>query len=52
MIAWARVETNLGTVLRAKVPGGWMVIVTGVGYGGAFFYPDPEYRWRAKAAQD
>ena len=31
---------------RAKVPGGWLVILGGgYGYSGVTFYPDPEHQW-------
>jgi hypothetical protein len=31
-------------VHRAKVPGGWLVVVIHNTYG-LTFYPDPEYKW-------
>lgn len=34
---------------RAKVPGGWLVIVSGLsgpsGARGVTFYPDPDHKW-------
>ena len=33
----------VGQMLRAKVPGGWLIQFT-LGVGG-FFYPDPEHLW-------
>ena len=33
-------------VYRAKVPGGWLVVVAGTeGMGGVTFYPDPRHEW-------
>lgn len=34
------------TVMRAKVPGGWLVTVSGgEGISGITFYPDPRHEW-------
>jgi hypothetical protein len=33
------------TVSRAKVPGGWLVLING---SAAAFYPDPEHAWDGK----
>jgi len=30
---------------RAKVPGGWFVLITQPAVRGSFFYPDPEHLW-------
>ena len=35
---------RLGDVYRAKVPGGWFVLVTNNARG-LMFYPDPEHTW-------
>lgn len=35
---------SLGNVYRAKVPGGWLVVVTDDARG-LTFYPDPEHHW-------
>ena len=43
-IQWQPIKSSLQPVLRAKVPGGWLVLVAG-GNGGLTFYPDPEHRW-------
>ena len=32
-------------VNRAKVPGGWLVIITSNSGSGATFYPDPQHKW-------
>ena len=35
---------KLGNVYRAKVPGGWLVVVADNATG-LTFYPDPEHHW-------
>ncbi len=35
---------SLGNVYRAKVPGGWLVVVVD-NASGVTFYPDPEHNW-------
>ena len=35
---------KLGDVYRAKVPGGWLVLVTNNARG-LMFYPDAEHNW-------
>lgn len=35
---------KLGNVYRAKVPGGWLVLVADNATG-LIFYPDPEHKW-------
>ena len=35
---------KLGDVYRAKVPGGWLVVVTNNARG-LMFYPDPTHNW-------
>lgn len=35
---------KLGDVYRAKVPGGWLVLVTNNARG-LMFYPDPKHSW-------
>ena len=42
-LQWATVETSHGPLLRAKVPGGWL-IAAGSGAGPSF-YPDPYHNW-------
>ena len=49
LLIWDEVPSTGGllAVLRAKVPGGWLVYASN-GYhhhGGMTFYPDPEHRW-------
>ena len=43
---WETLSSNHSSVLRAKVPGGWLVTV---GSGGVTFYPDPEHVWDGSA---
>jgi hypothetical protein len=43
-LQWEQVESSQRYVLRAKVPGGWLVLLSGGGDALAF-YPDPEHRW-------
>lgn len=41
---WQSIQSNMGTVLRAKVPGGWMIA-----YGsGVMFYADADHSWDGK----
>ncbi len=37
--------TDIASVQRAKVPGGWLVVTALITGGGMTFYPDPEHRW-------
>lgn len=39
---WEELTSTHQAVLRAKVPGGWLVSVRG---GGVCFYPDPKHAW-------
>ena len=32
-------------VSRAKIPGGWLLIVTSSSGGGLTFYSDPQHKW-------
>jgi hypothetical protein len=49
MINWERLGVRHAMVGlhadRARVPGGWLVLVTLGGNFTAFFYPDPEHIW-------
>jgi hypothetical protein len=40
-LLWHEVASNHGLVLRAKVPGGWLVTFSGT----LAFYPDPAHAW-------
>jgi len=44
MLYWKSVNSNHREVLRAKVPGGWLVLASG-GSDALAFYPDPEHLW-------
>lgn len=47
-IEWEEVGSTKGlTVLRVRVPGGWLVYASNSyhHHGGITFYPDPEHRW-------
>lgn len=38
---WEQVATNQGTLMRGKVPGGWLVRLQ----NDVCFYPDPGHKW-------
>ena len=44
-------KESVGSIMRAKVPGGWLVIyfhkggAVGFQAGGLTFYPDPKHEW-------
>ena len=43
-LQWEHVKSShQQNVMRAKVPGGWLVSISGAGLT---FYPDPEHRWK------
>lgn len=42
---------KLGNVYRARVPGGWLVLVADNAAGLAF-YPDPEHHWDGGSLSD
>jgi hypothetical protein len=47
-IDWESIESGKGlTVLRDRVPGGWLVYASNSfhHHGGLTFYPDPEHQW-------
>ncbi len=39
---WEKLDYRLS---RAKVPGGWLVKITGYAEHGIAFYPDPNHTW-------
>ncbi len=38
------------TTIRAKVPGGWFVVITGGSMFTSLFYPDPKHEWDEQQA--
>jgi len=51
-IEWEQLESSKGlTVLRVRVPGGWLVYASNSyhQHGGMAFYPDPEHLWKGGA---
>lgn len=36
---------QIGKVYRAKVPGGWLVVVKSADFVTSFFYPDSRHEW-------
>jgi hypothetical protein len=56
MLRWQRLETEGGprSVLRAKVPGGWLIWCDDYsssesGYSGLTFMPDPKHEWDGRS---
>lgn len=45
-IEWKELPSSHHQVLRAEVPGGWLV---STGAGGLAFYPDPDHAWDGTA---
>lgn len=43
-LRWEELQSNLKT-RRTKVPGGWLVALTGASVSSVTFYPDPEHQW-------
>jgi len=41
-LQWEQLDSSHQALLRAKVPGGWLVALPGVS---VTFYPDPKHRW-------
>ena len=39
-------------VSRAKIPGGWLLIVTSNTGGGLTFYADPQHKWDGNSLAD
>jgi hypothetical protein len=42
---WEKLKSETGTVMRTKVPGGWLVFMWYVDSSGLTFYPDPNHEW-------
>jgi hypothetical protein len=45
MVKWEEIKTNSVKMERAKVPGGWLVMVHWNGRVSLTFYPDPNHKW-------
>jgi len=43
------VEGQTARVNRAKIPGGWLLVVMSNSGGGVTFCPDPEHKWDGKS---
>jgi hypothetical protein len=43
-LQWQEVDSNVGKLLRAKVPGGWLIWGHSLD-GSPSFYPDPQHAW-------
>lgn len=43
-LQWERVSSSHREILRAKVPGGWLLLAGG-GSDALAFYPDPKHLW-------
>ena len=43
-LQWEKLEANYYTC-RAKVPGGWLVMIYAGDGSGITFYPDPNHEW-------
>jgi hypothetical protein len=41
-LQWEKLQSSDGVVTRAKVPGGWLVVIA---KAGALFYPDASHKW-------
>jgi len=39
-------------VSRAKIPGGWLLVLTSNSGGGFTFYSDPEHKWDGNSLAD
>ena len=44
-LQWEPLDSSDYALLRAKVPGGWLVALAGAS---VTFYPDPEHQWAAR----
>jgi hypothetical protein len=48
-LQWEEIYIGPGHMKRAKVPGGWLVLVE-MGQGiGLTFYPDPNHTWNGNS---
>jgi hypothetical protein len=48
---WERVHGTRPRVLRLRVPGGWLVTVSGGLSYPVTFYPDPDHKWNPPIKQ-
>ena len=46
-LQWEPLDSSHGSLMRAKVPGGWLVALGGAGLA---FYPDPGHQWDGTSA--
>jgi hypothetical protein len=46
------VDSQGTRVNRAKIPGGWLLVVMSNSGGGVTFYPDPEHKWDGGSVAD
>jgi len=54
MIQWQQLQSSTDTeisvkVYRAKVLGGWLVLVMWSDGGSTTFYPDPQHQWNGSS---
>ena len=46
MIKWEQLEHDgAGKIYRAKVPGGWLILLSRSMENAITFYPDPQHAW-------
>ena len=45
-------STVSARVSRAKIPGGWLLLVTSNSGGGLTFYSDPQHKWDGNSLED
>ena len=45
MLNWEKVDTADPRMYRAKVPGGWLVMIVWGNEASITFYPDPDHEW-------
>jgi hypothetical protein len=44
-LQWEKLRSSPHPVERAKVPGGWLVLISDAGAMALAFYPDPVHQW-------
>jgi hypothetical protein len=44
-LVWQALPSSEGQIYRAKVTGGWLVMLSSYEKGGLTFYPDPNHEW-------